>query len=127
MNHPSNYKYAATHEWAIVEGDVVVSGICDFAQDALGDLVYIELPEVGRVYQQGEQIGVVESVKTASDIHAPVTGTVIAVNEALLEDADIINDDPYNKGWIYKLKPDNMAQLDSLLSAAEYMAQNNIA
>ncbi|WP_130802507.1 glycine cleavage system protein GcvH [Acinetobacter ihumii] len=122
MNHPSELKYAATHEWAKIEGDLVVTGISDHAQDALGDLVYVEVPEVGSRVTAGEQAGVVESVKTASDIHAPVSGTVVEFNTALEDDPDFINDEPYGKGWIYKIKPDNIADVDQLLSNTDYEA-----
>ena len=120
MNHPSELKYARTHEWVRIEGDLVVTGISDHAQDALGDLVYVETPEVGQQITAGEQAGVVESVKTASDIHAPVSGTVVEINANLEDDPDFVNDDPYGKGWIYKIKPDNMADVEQLLSSAEY-------
>ena len=122
MNHPSELKYASTHEWAKIEGDLVVTGISDHAQDALGALVYVEVPEVGSHLTAGAQAGVVESVKTASDIHAPVSGTVIEVNTSLEDDPDFINDDPYGKGWIYKIKPDNIADVEQLLSNTEYEA-----
>lgn len=122
MNHPADLKYARTHEWVRIEGDLVVTGISDHAQDALGDLVYVEAPEVGQQLTAGEQAGVVESVKTASDIHAPVSGTVVEINPALEDDPDFVNDDPYNKGWIYKIKPDNLADVEALLSSTEYEA-----
>ena len=122
MNHPSELKYASTHEWAKIEGDLVVTGISDHAQDALGDLVYVEVPEVGSHLTAGAQAGVVESVKTASDIHAPVSGTVIEVNTSLEDDPDFINDDPYGKGCIYKITPDNIADVEQLLSNTEYEA-----
>jgi len=98
MNHPAELKYASTHEWVRIEGDLVVTGI------------------------SGEQAGVVESVKTASDIHAPVSGVVVEINPDLEDDPDFINDDPYGKGWIYKIKPDNMADVEKLLSNTEYEA-----
>lgn len=120
MNHPSELKYASTHEWVRIEGDLVVTGISDHAQDALGDLVYVETPEVGQQITAGEQAGVVESVKTASDIHAPVSGTVVEINANLEDDPDFVNDDPYGKGWIYKIKPDNIADVEQLLSSTAY-------
>lgn len=120
MNHPSDLKYAETHEWAKQEADLIVTGISDHAQDSLGDLVYVEAPEVGSIVVKGEQAGVVESVKTASDIHAPVSGMVVEVNTELEDDPEIINTDPYAKGWIYKIRPDNPAELDALLSAEDY-------
>ncbi|EXS30494.1 glycine cleavage system H protein [Acinetobacter sp. 742879] len=122
MNHPSELKYARTHEWVKIEGDLVITGITDHAQDELGDLVYVETPEVGSKVTAGEQAGVVESVKTASDIHAPVSGTVVEVNTDLEDDPDFVNDDPYGKGWIYKIKPDNIADVEKLLTNVEYEA-----
>lgn len=122
MNHPSELKYASTHEWVRIEGDLVVTGISDHAQDALGDLVYVETPEVGQQITAGEQAGVVESVKTASDIHAPVSGTVVEINANLEDDPDFVNDDPYGKGWIYKIKPDNIADVEQLISSTAYEA-----
>ena len=122
MNHPSELKYASTHEWVRIEGDLVVTCISDHAQDALGDLVYVETPEVGQQITAGEQAGVVESVKTASDIHAPVSGTVVEINANLEDDPDFVNDDPYGKGWIYKIKPDNIADVEQLLSSTAYEA-----
>lgn len=122
MNHPAELKYASTHEWVKIEGDLVVTGISDHAQDALGDLVYVEAPEVGQRITAGEQAGVVESVKTASDIHAPISGIVVEVNPALEDDPDFVNDDPYGKGWIYKIKPDNISDIEDLLSNEAYEA-----
>ena len=122
MNHPSELKYASTHEWVKIEGDLVITGISDHAQDALGDLVYVEMPELGQQITAGQQTGVVESVKTASDIHAPISGEVVAVNSSLDDDPDFVNDDPYGKGWIYKIKPNDMADINQLLSSSEYEA-----
>ena len=120
MNHPSELKYAATHEWARLEGDLVVTGISDHAQDALGDLVYVEMPEIGQHFIAGDQAGVVESVKTASDIHAPIEGEVVEVNPLLEDDPELVNTDPYGDGWIYKIRPANPADLDDLMSAEQY-------
>ncbi|SPL71288.1 glycine cleavage system protein GcvH [Acinetobacter stercoris] len=120
MNHPSDLKYAKTHEWVKVEGDLVVTGISDHAQDALGDLVYVESPTVGTEITAGQPVGVVESVKTASDIHAPVSGIVVEANNDLSDDPDFVNEDPYGKGWIYKIKPHNIADIENLLSNTEY-------
>lgn len=120
MNHPATLKYAATHEWVKIENDLVITGITDHAQDALGDLVYVELPEVGREVTAGEAVAVLESVKTASDIHAPVSGVIVAVNEALEDDPDFVNDAPYDKGWIYKIKANDLADVEKLLSNEEY-------
>ncbi|WP_151778518.1 glycine cleavage system protein GcvH [Acinetobacter brisouii] len=120
MNHPNDLKYAASHEWARIEGDLVVTGITDHAQDALGDLVYVEVPELDRQLDAGEQAGVVESVKTASDIYAPIAGVVVEVNPALEDEPELVNNDPYGAGWMYKIKPDNIADVEKLLSADEY-------
>ncbi|ENW03749.1 MULTISPECIES: glycine cleavage system protein GcvH [Acinetobacter] len=120
MNHPADLKYARTHEWVRIEGDLVVTGISDHAQLELGDLVYVEAPEVGTQVVATEQAGIVESVKTASDIHAPISGTVVEVNTALEDDPDFVNEEPYGKGWIYKIKPDNMADVEKLLSNTDY-------
>jgi len=120
MNHPNDLKYAATHEWARLEGDLVVTGITDHAQDALGDLVYVEMPEIGQHFIAGDQAGVVESVKTASDIHAPIEGEVVEVNPLLEDDPELVNTDPYGDGWIYKIRPANPDDLDDLMSAEQY-------
>ena len=120
MNHPSHLKYAATHEWARLDGDLVVTGITDHAQDALGDLVYVEMPEIGRHFIAGDQAGVVESVKTASDIHAPIEGEVVEINPLLEDDPELVNTDPYGDGWIYKIRPANPDDLDDLMSAEQY-------
>lgn len=122
MKHPNTLKYATTHEWVKFENGLVITGISDHAQDALGDIVYVELPNVGDEFQASQPAGVVESVKTASDIHAPVTGTVVEVNTALEDDPEIINDDPYDQGWIYKIKPSNPEELESLLDSTDYEA-----
>lgn len=122
MNHPSNLKYAATHEWVRIEGDLVVTGISDHAQDALGDLVYIDFPALDSEVTAGQAVGVVESVKTASDIHAPISGIVVELNTELEDDPDFVNDDPYSKGWIYKIKPHDMADVEELLSNSDYEA-----
>lgn len=122
-NTPNDLKYASSHEWARLDGDVVTVGITDHAQEALGDLVYVELPEVGDTVAAGDEAGVVESVKAASDIYAPVSGEVIAVNEALGDTPEIINTDPYNEGWIYKIRVTDVSELDNLMSGEEYDAQ----
>ncbi len=121
---PSELKYAATHEWARLEEDGTVTvGISDHAQDALGDVVFVELPELGSTLAAGDEAGVVESVKAASDIYAPVGGEVIAVNEQLEDEPETVNGDPYNDGWFFKLQPADSAELDELLSAEDYQAR----
>jgi len=122
-NTPANLKYASSHEWALLDGDIVTVGITDHAQDALGDLVYVELPTVGDAVSQGDEAGVVESVKAASDIYAPVSGEIIEVNEALVDSPEIVNNEPYEGGWLYKIRVSDVAELDALMSAEEYAAQ----
>lgn len=122
-NTPAELKYAASHEWARLEGDVVTVGITDHAQDALGDLVYVELPEIGAQVAAGDEAGVVESVKAASDIYAPVSGEIVAVNEALIDAPEIVNSEPYGDGWLYRIKISDVSELDKLMSAADYAAQ----
>ncbi|WP_312930463.1 glycine cleavage system protein GcvH [Stutzerimonas nitrititolerans] len=119
---PSDLRYASSHEWARLEADGSVSvGISDHAQQALGDVVYVELPEVGQQLQAGQQAGVVESVKAASDIYAPVSGEVIAVNEQLADTPELVNNEPYGS-WFFRLQPSDPTELDKLLSADAYKA-----
>jgi glycine cleavage system H protein len=120
MNHPIDLHYTKNHSWVRLEGDVVVTGITDHAQDSLGDLVYVEAPDVGHQLIAGDNAGFVESVKTASDIFAPIDGEVIEVNPLLEEDPDLVNSDPYGDGWIYKIKPVAGESFNDLLSAEDY-------
>ena len=118
---PQELKYARTHEWARLEEDGTVTvGISDHAQDALGDVVYVEHPEPGQQVTAGDEAGVVESVKAASDIYAPVSGSVIAVNEALDDAPETVNQDPYGDGWFFKIAPDDVAELEELLDSEAY-------
>lgn len=120
-NTPSELKYASSHEWARLEDDGTVTvGITDHAQDALGDVVYIETPEVGDTLAAGDEAGVVESVKAASDIYSPVSGEVIEINEALEDEPAMVNSDPYDDGWFFKIKPSDASELENLMSADEY-------
>ena len=120
---PGDLKFLKSHEWARLEdsGRVVV-GISDHAQSQLGDLVYVELPSIGDHVDAGNGVAVVESVKAASDVYAPVSGTVVAVNEALADRPEAINEDAYGDGWLYALEPDDAADLDALLSPDDYAA-----
>lgn len=120
-NVPADLKYARSHEWVreLADGTVEV-GISDHAQHALGDLVFVEVPAAGRVLQQGDACAVVESVKAASDVYAPVAGTVVAVNEALAKAPELINQDPYGAGWILRLRPSGAAAAAELLNADSY-------
>lgn len=121
---PSELKYAASHEWARLEEDGSVTvGISDHAQEALGDVVFVELPEVGSQLAAGDEAGVVESVKAASDIYAPVGGEVIAVNEQLEDEPETVNGDPYGDGWFFRLEAADASELEGLLSADEYTAR----
>ncbi|MGJ7456848.1 glycine cleavage system protein GcvH [Halomonas sp. RA08-2] len=120
---PANLRYADSHEWVLDNGDGTVTvGISDHAQEALGDVVFVELPEVGRTLALKEEFGVIESVKAASDLYAPVAGEVIAVNEALEDAPETVNEAPYEGGWIMKVRLDDSAQLDDLLDADGYAA-----
>jgi len=121
-----NVMYAKTHEWVLVEGNQATLGISDHAQEALGDITFIELPQKGAKVAAGESLGVVESVKAASDIYSPVDATVIEVNESLEDDPEIINQDPYKKGWICKIELSDPSQVEKLLnpqSYAEHLSQ----
>ncbi len=120
MNIPEDRKYTKTHEWAKPEDGLVVVGISDFAQESLGDVVYVETPEVGREVSAGEAVAVIESVKTASDVYAPIAGKVVAVNETLADEPELVNGDPYNAGWLFKIEPADAAALEALLGPEEY-------
>jgi glycine cleavage system H protein len=118
---PGDLRYVESHEWARVEDDGTITiGISDHAQEALGDVVYVELPEVDLSVEAKGEAGVVESVKAASDIYAPVSGTIIAVNTVLEDAPETVNESPYDNGWFFKMKPDNLADLEALLDANAY-------
>ena len=118
---PSELKYLATHEWARLEEDGTVTiGITDHAQDALGDVVYVELPEEGQNLSSGDEAGVVESVKAASDIYSPVSGSVVAINELLDDEPEKVNQDPYGDGWFFKVEPADVGELEEMLDADAY-------
>lgn len=119
---PGELKYVSSHEWARLEedGSTVTVGITDHAQDLLGDVVFVELPELESELDAGDEAGVVESVKAASDIYSPVSGTVIEVNEALEESPEFVNSDPYDDGWFFKIKISDKQELEGLLSADDY-------
>ena len=120
MNVPANLKYAKSHEWARLDADGIVTvGITDHAQEALGDIVFLELPDVGRTLKAGEECAVVESVKAASDIYAPISGEVVEANQTAVDAPEQVNQDAYG-AWLFKLKPANPSELDGLLDAAGY-------
>lgn len=122
-NIPAELKYLSSHEWARIENDGTITvGITDFAQDQLGDVVYVQLPEVGTVVAFEQDIAVVESVKAASDIYAPASGTIVAINDALPDTPELINEDPYGKGWFFKIQPDANNSANNLLDAQGYAA-----
>jgi glycine cleavage system H protein len=118
---PSDLKYLNSHEWARIESDGTVTiGISDHAQGALGDLVFVEVPEVGKALQKGNAAAVVESVKAASDVYSPISGEVVAANETLGSAPELVNQDPYGQGWLFKVKPSNKDELSQLLDAKAY-------
>jgi glycine cleavage system H protein len=118
--YPNEFRYTKEHEWLKVEGDEAVVGITDFAQHQLGDIIFVELPPVGKELAPRQSLGVVESVKSVSDVYAPVPGTVTAVNEALGQTADLLNKDPHGQGWIIRIKIKDKKDLDGLMSAGDY-------
>lgn len=122
MDAPHNLRFTKSHEWVKWDGKIATVGITDFAQDQLSDLTYVELPTVGDSFSASEEVGVVESVKAASDVFAPISGTVTDTNKALINKPELINSDPYGTGWIFKLQPDDESELESLLSFEEYEA-----
>lgn len=119
---PRELRYASTHEWARLEDGLATVGISDHAQQALGDVVYVELPKPGRQVSAGEEAGLIESVKAASDLYAPVSGAIAAVNDALEEAPETVNADPYGAGWLFKIAPEDPTELEHLLDADAYAA-----
>lgn len=122
MEFPEDIKYIATHQWIKPEGTTGTVGITDYAQDQLGEVVLVELPDVGSAVQKGAVFGTIESVKAVADLYSPVDGTVTEVNEAVYDEPNLVNDDPYGKGWMLKVEISDAGQLDGLLSAADYQA-----
>ena len=120
MNTPQELKYTKDHEWLKIEGDIAITGITDFAQGELGDVVYVEIETQGEDLDQGSAFGIVEAVKTVSDLFMPVSGNVAEVNTELESDPEAVNQDPYGKGWMIKIRISNPTELDNLLSAEQY-------
>ena len=120
MNFPEELKYTEDHEWVLVEDDIVTIGISDFAQDQLGDIVFVELPEVGDTVEAGKTFGVVESVKAVSDVYAPLSGEVVEINEELPDEPEALNNSPYEDGWMIKLKLADPTAVDGLMDVATY-------
>jgi len=122
MNVPEDLRYSSDHEWARLDGEDVRIGITDFAQDALGDVVFVQVPDVGSAVKAGDSLGEVESTKSVSDLYAPVSGTVVEVNDSLADAPQSLNDDPYGDGWICAIRVSDPAELDGLLDAGAYRA-----
>jgi glycine cleavage system H protein len=119
---PTDRRYTNDHEWAKLDEELVAVGITNYAQEQLGDIVYVELPQLGDIVEKAESFGIVESVKAASDLFAPLGGEVVAVNEELADRPELVNEDPYEAGWMLKVQPEDEAQLEDLMSAEEYEA-----
>ena len=125
MNFPQNWRYTNEHEWIRVEGDIAYVGITDYAQDQLGDIVFVDIPTVGESLEAGESFGTIEVVKTISDLFLPVEGEVLEQNEALEENPELVNKDPYGEGWLIKMKPVELKDVENLLDAEAYKAVVN--
>jgi glycine cleavage system H protein len=123
MDVPENLRYSTDHEWVRIEGDEAVVGITAYAADELGDVVFVELPDIGRTLQRSEVFGVIESVKTASDLYAPLAGEVVAINDALEGGPELVNSQPYGEGWMVRLRLDDACAVAELLDAAAYSEQ----
>ena len=122
LNLPEDVRYTEDHEWARKEGDQFAIGIDDYAQDQLGDIVFVELPEVGSTFEKGEEFGTVESVKAVSELFLPLSGEIVEINEALADSPETVNSDPYNQGWMVKIKPANADEFDQLKDRDSYLA-----
>ena len=117
---PDDVRYTEDHEWARVEGEKTKAGICDYAQDQLGDIVYVELPQVGDTFDKGQEFGTVESVKAVAELYMPVGGTILAVNSALDDSPELVNKDPYGDGWMIEVQPSDPAELEALMTKDVY-------
>lgn len=122
LNLPENVRYTDDHEWASKDGDQYIVGINDYAQDQLGDIVFVELPEVGSTFEKGEEFGTVESVKAVSELYIPISGEIVAVNESLADSPELVNSDPYGQGWMLKIKAANADEFDQLMEREAYLA-----
>jgi glycine cleavage system H protein len=121
LNFPDDVRYAESHEWGRPEGDTVKVGITDYAQDQLGDIVFVEMPEAGETFDKGAEFGTVESVKAVSELYMPVGGEIVAVNNTLEDEPEKVNNTPYTDGWMIEIKPDDPAELDSLMDRDAYI------
>ncbi|MCD6205230.1 MAG: glycine cleavage system protein GcvH [Candidatus Marinimicrobia bacterium] len=120
MNVPEKLRYTNDHEWALIEGDVATVGVTEYAAGELGDVVYVELPEVGDSATKGDSVGTIEAVKTVADVYSPVSGEIVEVNDALTDNSELVNQDPYGKGWIFKIKLSDSAEVNELLTPEDY-------
>ncbi len=121
LNFPEDVKYTKDHEWAKLEGDIVTIGLSDYAQDQLGEIVFVELPEEGDSFSEGDEFGSVESVKAVSEIYLPISGDITAINEDLEDAPELVNNDCYTGGWLVKVKPEDLGELDNLMDKAAYL------
>ena len=121
LNLPDDVKYTKDHEWAKKDSDIVTIGINDYAQDQLGEIVFVELPEVGDTFSEGDEFGSVESVKAVSEMYIPISGEIVQINEALEDAPELVNESCYDNGWIIKVKPDDVSQLDNLMDKPAYL------
>ena len=120
MNFPTNVKYTSEHEWIRLEGDIAYVGITDYAQDQLGDIVFVDIPTEGETLEKGETFGTIEVVKTVSDLFLPIGGKVLEINPALEENPELVNQDPYGEGWLIKIQPTDLSEMEHLLDAEAY-------
>ena len=120
MNFPTNVKYTSEHEWIRLEGDIAYGGITDYAQDQLGDIVFVDIPTEGETLEKGETFGTIEVVKTVSDLFLPIGGKVLEINPALEENPELVNQDPYGEGWLIKIQPTDLSEMEDLLDAEAY-------
>jgi glycine cleavage system H protein len=118
--YPTDYLYSREHEWIHVEDDICVLGITEFAQQELGEVVFVELPEVGQVFNTNDEVGTIESVKAVAEVYVPVAGEVIEINEAVVDDPELLNEDPHNEGWLIKVRFSSASDLKALMSAEKY-------
>ena len=118
--YPSDYLYSKDHEWVRVDDDVCTLGITEFAQQELGEVVFVEMPEIGQVFDAGDEIGTIESVKAVAEVYTPLAGEVIEVNDAVVDDPEVLNDDPHGEGWLVKIRHSSAADLKSLMNAEQY-------
>jgi glycine cleavage system H protein len=121
LHFPENVRYTKDHEWARLDGDIVIAGISDYAQDQLGDVVYVELPPVGDRFENGEVFGTVESVKAVSELFMPIAGEIVAINAALSDTPEVVNADPYGAGWMIHIKPSDPASIETLMTREAYL------